>query len=154
MMRAIIPVIIGLLFLSCQPVKNVGREDGRAVYSLNGTWQFLAANGIPEERALAANHEDWDTLRVPGNWDTRDRYAEYVGKGYYQRSFTLPASWKGKQVRLKFGAVYQTSKVWVNGKLMGKHVDGYLPFEYNITDALSWDRSNSVVVMADNTYKR
>ncbi len=153
-MKTIFLIVAGLLLISCQPSRSVRGEHKRTVYSLNGTWQFLASNEIGDESTLGANYESWDTLRVPGNWDTRDRYAKYVGKGFYQRSFTPPKSWKGKQVHLKFGAVYQASKVWVNGQLLGQHIDGYLPFEYNITDVLDWDQANSVVVMADNTYRR
>ncbi len=123
-------------------------------YSLNGTWQFLASNEIDSKGILEASYAKWDTIQIPGNWDTRDRYSEYVGKGYYQKSFELPRSWNGKQVRLKFDAVYETAKVWLNGNLLGKHVGGYTPFEFNITDKIDFKNRNSVIVMADNTYKR
>lgn len=122
--------------------------------SLNGTWQFLASNDKTEEILLKANFSEWDTIQVPGNWDTRARYSEYVGKGYYQKSFELPKGWTNKQIRLKFDAVYETTKVWFNGEYLGEHVGGYTPFEFNITDKVKTNGSNSVVVMADNTYKR
>lgn len=122
--------------------------------SLNGLWNFKASNTISEEEVLSEDYTKWDTLQVPGNWDTHDRYSTYTGKGYYQKNISVPKSWKGKQIRITFEAVYETSKVWVNGKLMGTHIGGYLPFEYNITEYLNLAGENSVVVMADNTYKR
>ncbi|MEM9337502.1 MAG: glycoside hydrolase family 2 TIM barrel-domain containing protein [Bacteroidota bacterium] len=121
--------------------------------SLDGVWSFKAAHDVSEEKILAQT-EPWDTLSVPGNWDTRPRYSEYVGKGYYKRTFRLPKAWSDKQIRIAFKAVYQTSKVWVNGQLVGTHTGGYLPFEYNITDQVRFDQPNEVVVMADNTYQR
>lgn len=123
-------------------------------FSLNGTWQFLASNDVDVKEVLAEDFSKWDTIQVPGNWDTRERYSEYVGKGYYQKTFILPANWKNKQIRLKFDAVYETAKVWLNGTLLGEHVGGYLPFEFNITDKVDFKKENKIVVMADNTYKR
>lgn len=122
--------------------------------SLNGEWKFIASNTVAEYEVLANHKIEWDKIKVPGNWDTQEKYSEFVGKGYYQREFELADSWKGKQVRIKFDAVYQTSKVWINGTLLGKHIGGYTPFEYNITDFVNFDKPNTVLVMADNSYKR
>ncbi|MDO6801340.1 glycoside hydrolase family 2 TIM barrel-domain containing protein [Wenyingzhuangia sp. 1_MG-2023] len=144
-----------LLMTSCKNAKTSTPENSyKKKISLNGNWQFLASNEVAETNVLTQDYKQWDTLKVPGNWDTRKRYAEYVGKGYYQKNFKLPTNWQGKQVRLKFGAVYQTAKVWLNGEFLGTHVGGYLPFEFNITQKVKKKAVNSVVVMADNTIKR
>ncbi|NJB83450.1 glycoside hydrolase family 2 protein [Wenyingzhuangia aestuarii] len=144
-----------LWMTSCKNVNTSTTENSyKKKISLNGSWQFLASNEVDETNVLTQDYKQWDTLKVPGNWDTRKRYAEYVGKGYYQKNFKLPTNWQGKQVRLKFGAVYQTAKVWLNGEFLGTHVGGYLPFEFNITQKVKKKAVNSIVVMADNTIKR
>ena len=122
--------------------------------SLNGTWQFHASNEIGEEKLLDGADVQWDTITVPGNWDTRENYKEFVGIGYYQRNFNVPANWQGSQVRLKFDAVYETAKVWLNGKLLGEHVGGYTPFEFVVTGEVNYGNENVLLVMADNTYRR
>ncbi|OBQ52827.1 glycoside hydrolase family 2 [Tamlana sp. s12] len=124
------------------------------IISLNGIWQFSTEKELSESEILAADYNQWDTLKVPGNWNTHDEYKKYIGKAYYERAFTVPNNWKGKQIRIQFDAVYQTSKVWVNGQLLGKHVGGYTPFEFNITDIVNYDKPNTVLVMADNSYYR
>lgn len=141
-------ILFVAIFSSCQM-----RKDSSIIF-LNGQWQFLASNRLTEKQVLANNNIAWDTITVPGNWDTRKRYSEYVGRGYYQRTFHVPENWKGSQVRIKFDAVYQTSKVWINGNPIGEHVGGYTPFEFNITDKIKFGNENSVTVMADNTYNR
>ncbi|KAA5823748.1 glycoside hydrolase family 2 [Algibacter amylolyticus] len=143
-----------LLMFSCKDNDSAEYGDYKKVISLNGTWQFLASNDVQIEDLIEASYSAWDTLQVPGNWDTRDRYSEYVGKGYYQREFNVPENWDGKQIRIKFDAVYERSKVWLNGTLLGEHVGGYTPFEFNITDIVNLEENNSVLVEADNTYKR
>lgn len=148
--------LIGLFFISLTlfTCNTVEPECNVADISLNGTWQFLASNDITEEAVLKESFTEWDTIQVPGNWDTRERYSEYVGKGYYQKSFEIPKNWNNKQIRLKFDAVYETAKVWLNGEYLGEHIGGYTPFEFNITDKVEFKKENSIVVMADNTYKR
>ena len=55
---------------------------------------------------------------------------------WYEREFTVPASWKGKDVKLHFGAVDWETDVWVNGEYVGKHKGGFDPFSFNITSQL------------------
>ncbi len=121
--------------------------------SLDGTWQFLASEDVEtyeQQKAIKA----WDSITVPGNWDTKEKYSTYSGKAFYRRSFEVPASWSDKHIQIHFGAVYQTAKIWLNGKLLGKHVGGYTPFEFNINQELLPGQPNELVVMADNSYKR
>lgn len=141
-------ILAAILMNSCRI------EETSSTISLYGQWQFLASNHIKEAEILANKTIPWDTITVPGNWDTRKKHSQYVGKGYYQKTFKVPTTWKGSQVRIKFDAVYQTSKVWVNDNLAGKHIGGYTPFEFNITDLIKIGKVNTVIVMADNTYNR
>ena len=54
----------------------------------------------------------------------------------YLRSFSVPAGWAGKRVLLHFGAVMRDAQVLVNGQLVCRHENGYLPFSVDITDEL------------------
>jgi beta-galactosidase/beta-glucuronidase len=51
---------------------------------------------------------------------------------WYQRTFTLPVSWKNKKVLLHFGAVDWKTDVWVNNVKIGSHNGGYTPFTFEI----------------------
>ncbi len=53
---------------------------------------------------------------------------------WYEKKFTLCECFKGKRVRLNFGAVDWQCKVYINGKVIGEHTGGYDPFSYDITD--------------------
>lgn len=65
----------------------------------------------------------------------------------YTRTFTLPDGFIKDRVLLHFGAVDQYAVVYVNGTLVGKHADGYLPFSFDITPYLQ-DGSNTLTVEA------
>ncbi len=119
--------------------------------SLDGPWHFTI-----DPQKLTRPAVEWDTLPVPGNWDTHDAYSQHVGRGTYQRTFTVPAAWRGRRIRLHFGAVYETAEVSLNSQPIGKHEGGYTPFDFDITDRVKWnaDAPNTLTVVADNTYRR
>lgn len=50
----------------------------------------------------------------------------------------------GMKTLLHFGAVDQMADVYFNGKLLGRHEGGYLPFSFDITDVL--EENNRLVV--------
>src|SRR5690606_36625854 len=59
---------------------------------------------------------------------------EYKGVAWYAREVTLPngPEWQGKDIWLVVGACDWEAKVWANGKLLGEHGGGYIPFEFNL----------------------
>lgn len=65
---------------------------------------------------------------------------------WYHRSFVIPPEWKNKKILLHFGAVDWQSEIYVNGKHIGDHVGGYLPFSLDITDAVTFDADNELEV--------
>ncbi len=70
---------------------------------------------------------------------------------WYTREFTVPASWKNKNVLLHFGAVDWQAEVWVNGVKMGSHKGGYTPFSFDITPALTKGSNQITVKVWDPT---
>lgn len=64
----------------------------------------------------------------------------------YQRSFDVPAAWRGKKVLLHFGAVDWKTDVWVNDVKVGSHTGGFTPFSFDVTAALSAKGNNRLVV--------
>ena len=73
----------------------------------------------------------------------------------YRKEFTLDPALRGGRVLLHFGAVDQIAQVSLNGISLGEHKGGYLPFEFDVTDALT-DGVNvltlSVLDALDHTY--
>ena len=70
---------------------------------------------------------------------------------WYQRTFTLPKSWKGQRVLLHFGAVDWRADIWVNDVKAGSHTGGYTAFSFDITDALQNGENTLTVRVWDGT---
>ena len=58
------------------------------------------------------------------------------GTGWYRKIITTDKNFEGKLVKISFDGTYNETKVWVNGIMVGNHVNGYCPYYYDITSAL------------------
>lgn len=56
--------------------------------------------------------------------------------GTYRRTFTIPASWEGRDVYVRFNGVGHGYYLWINGQRIGYSEDSYVPSEFKITDYL------------------
>lgn len=56
--------------------------------------------------------------------------------GSYRREFTVPNSWDGREVYIRFNGAGHGYYVWVNGEKVGYAEDSYLPSEFDITKYL------------------
>jgi beta-galactosidase len=83
----------------------------------------------------------------------RDKHALHgylpVYPAWYRRTFSVPATARGKTIWLNFGGVYRDSVVFINGHLVGQHPSGYTGFRYNIGRFLHYRRPNSLAVFVD-----
>ena len=119
--------------------------------SLDGAWDFAAD---PGGEIQAPDGVAWDaTIRVPF---APEAPASGVGadgflrRAWYRRRFDAPAPPAGGRVLLHFGAVDYHATVWVNGRLVAEHEGGYTPFAADVTDLLTGDGGDEVVVRADD----
>jgi beta-galactosidase/beta-glucuronidase len=132
-------------------------ELGASPYfrSLNGDWRFQYADNptlVPagfESEAYA--DENWDVVRVPGNWQmqgygirnyTNVNYPYPVDPpfvptenpvGCYRRTFTLPSLWESQHIFLNFAGVNSAFYVWVNGQAVGYSQGSHMPSEFDVT---------------------
>lgn len=75
--------------------------------------------------------------------------AKRVGKEnnlWYKTRFVVPQKWQGKRIMMNFGAVDWRCEVLVNGKKVGGHQGGYAPFGIDITDALSGNGQQEMIL--------
>jgi hypothetical protein len=101
-------------------------------------WESLAAWG----EADAAGNDNYFSQRVYRNPLEVDRFnyrdAARFEVGWYRRTFVIPPNeqWNGKRTILTVGAADFFTDCWCNGQHVGRNEGGYLPFEFDLTDAL------------------
>ena len=110
---------------------------------------------------------DWTEVNLPHDWAIEGEFVEdntlgsqpggsgYLptGIGFYRKEFEIPESDKGRKISIEFDGIFRNSTVWVNGHLMGSHLSGYTPSNYDLTDVLRYGREgkNAILVKVDAT---
>jgi beta-glucuronidase len=135
----------GPTYLPQPPTKQVLYEDGQTDrYLLGGTWLYRADPrdvGLAQRWQESTSTDGWTPVTVPNSYNAGDlssqSYYGYVG--WYRRDFTLPAHAFPRYVpasaRLwiaRFESVIYYATVWLNGREIGSHAGGYLPWELDL----------------------
>lgn len=111
------------------PRPQMERKDWQ---NLNGMWNYaIIRKGSPEPTAYDGK------ILVPFCAESSlSGVMKEVGENkelWYNRNFTIPQEWNGKDILLNFGAVDWKADVFVNDILIGSHTGGFTPFTFNIT---------------------
>ena len=141
-------------------------QDG-FVISLDGTWRF-AWDGNSDGEIAVGNPDEIATpfaIDVPSCVEMRGwGVPHYTNMPYphpmtpptidpaynptmlYRRTFTLPDSWRGRRVVLRFEGVASCCEVWLNGRQVGYFEDSRLPSEFDVSSLVEFgaDATNEV----------
>jgi len=120
--------------------------------SFNNDWQYLQHNF--ENPELARSHADWKGVSLPHTWNATDTVDGAPGyrrsASWYKR--TLNVNTDNKITKLYFeGANFET-QVYLNGKLVGEHVGGYIGFDIDLTKGLKDEQNNELLVRVSNRF--
>jgi beta-galactosidase len=148
-----------ILYDNAAAARKGDRSQSPFYQSLNGKWKFNLVKK-PADRPLdfyktSFSDKDWKEIPVPSNWEiegydtpiyTNIVYPfpknppfvdnEYNPVGTYRRTFTVPASWKDREVMLHFASVSGYMLVYVNGQEVGMSKVSKSPAEFDITPYL------------------
>ncbi|WP_114576622.1 sugar-binding domain-containing protein [Saliphagus sp. LR7] len=133
------------------------REDGdpRRSRSLDGEWLFdVDPDAVGMSAGWGTEPAIWVTeanpVDVPHVWQETDDLRGYAGTAWYHRSFDLEeGALDSRRAFLEFGAVDYWATVWVDGERVGDHRGGYLPFEFEVTEALGAGENTVTVAVHD-----
>ncbi len=119
--------------------------------NLNGLWQYAITPQSQRTIPTAWDGQILVPFPVESSLSGVMRMLDKNSYLWYQREFTIPVEWAGRDVMLNFGAVDYQARVYVNGTLVGTHTGGFGNFSLNITDKLQSGTNTLVVMVTDNT---
>ena len=151
------------------PDHLIGWIDSRQILTLNGEWSYIVDpmnNGLPESsffggfpknkiqktgmELIEYNFETAAKIQIPGAWNAEDeKLFFYRGPVWLYKKFNYSPK-KEALTHLYIEGSNFTSKVFLNGSIVGEFVGGYVPFNFNISKYLK-EGENILLVQTDNT---
>jgi beta-galactosidase len=130
--------------------------------SFNNDWKFKL-DSVGSYSDASANDASWRTLNLPHDWSVEGKFDKNApagtgggalpgGLGWYRKTFTIPATQKGKAIFIEFDGVYRNGEVFINGHSLGIRPYGYSSFQYDLTPYLNYGNDKNVIaVKVDNS---
>ena len=140
--------------------QNIANENLlRQEVDFNFGWKFTKQK-VHDAYRIELDDSKWQNVRLPHDWSIEQPYSQentagatgYLpgGVGWYRKHFKSPTS-NGK-TEILFDGVYNHSKVWINGHLLGERPYGYAAFHYDLTPYLNKNGGDNVIaVYVDRT---
>ena len=136
-------------------------EGPRQQLAADAGWRFHLGDPSGAE-APAFVDAGWRRVDLPHDWsiegrpDTANRTGGGggyfpAGIGWYRKTFAAPAGWRGKRVSVEFDGVYMDATVYLNGRKLATHPNGYTSFALDLTPYLAVGGPNVLAVRVDNS---
>ncbi len=113
-------------------------NTARSLIDLSGIWNFsLGPADDFADSQLASPLKKPMTIAVPASYNDQkegENFRDHYGWVFYETFFSVPATLRSQRVVLRFGAVAQSAKIYVNGSLLCQHKGGFLPFEAELPE--------------------
>ena len=127
-----------------KPIQSQGVMQ--TVINLNGEWNFCSSPAKAFWESVNPEKLHWKPIRVPGEWLMQGFTVEKNTRAAYWRKLDIPSDWKGNRIILKCDGLYSDANVYVNGKIVGGHLGGLTPAEFDVTGQIRPGKSNDIVI--------
>jgi hypothetical protein len=121
--------------------------------NLNGKWDFEFDSmdiGLKKDWNNPKAHFSKKIL-VPFPWGSDlSEVKDEADIAWYQRSIKVPGAWKGRKVFVTIGASDWLTTLWLDGKEIGTHQGGYMPFSFDLSTQILFDKEQVITIRVDD----
>ncbi len=146
------------------PLLGFSSPSALKLQKLRDTWSFKldaenAGLAVKWQNTLPEEIDSWPTIQS-GFWEKskcsspelQEKLKNYDGIGWYAQTIKIPENWKGRKIYLYFGAVDESGKIFLNGKLAGERLhdnpdNWLLPFAIRIDQCVDWQKPEQQLVI-------
>ncbi len=145
-----VKVYLLVLFCFIQTFLSFAQE-----LNLKSDWRFKTdPNQLGEQQkwfSKVFDDSSWELVQVPHLWDLQNEYANFKGKAWYRKDFTLNRLDKNKRVFIELGEIGMSYTLYIDGKKVGYVLAGNYLEDFDVTDLLSTDENHQITLEIDNT---
>lgn len=125
--------------------------------TLNGTWTYsfdFGRTGGEKNWKDSKGFEGKITVPFcPESKLSGVAYTDFINTIWYHRTVSVPQGWRGKNIRLNFGAADYETTVYIDGQLVGKHFGTGSSFSFDVTKFLTAGVTSNLVVRVDDNLR-
>jgi beta-galactosidase len=118
-------------------------EPGKSIVEFNDNWLFT-------------KEEEAEQVTLPHTWNLEDGNTGganyYRGECSYVKEFMFGDEYTGKHIYIEVLAANSESKVYVNDKLVTRHLGCYSIYRANITDFVTIGEQAEIKIVVDNSH--
>jgi len=149
----LLPICAALLLISA-----CARNDSPSTIDLTENWRFSPdKNNIgATEHWQSSQYDDsnWPLLSAGKRWEDQG-YPGLDGIAWYRKTVNIPATWRGKDVWMKFGGVNDAFELFVNGKSTSFFGEANISFASKpcfslISSYLEYGKTNQIAVKVND----
>ncbi|MCH8825228.1 MAG: hypothetical protein IH984_17165 [Planctomycetes bacterium] len=119
---------------------------------LGGFWLVCPQQGKDSSQPPVDNCKDWQEINLPCAWQTV-LGTDFHGIAWFKKTVILPEAWhkldSSQRLWIRFQAVATDIEVWINGLSIGKHIGDYVPFQFEIPQAIRNGSSLELLLRVD-----
>ncbi len=134
-----------------------GRTAGAARIDFNPDWRFHLGDAAGAD-AVAFDDAAWEPAMLPHTARIEslvtgepgsDTY-QWQGICWYRKRFSVSPESAGRKIFVRFEGAMNVVDVWLNGAFLGRHLGGWLPFGFDISEQTVAGAENVLAVRLDN----
>ncbi|MCP3929674.1 MAG: glycoside hydrolase family 2, partial [Bacteroidetes bacterium] len=122
--------------------------------NLNGEWDFeFDSEDEGLLKAWNSGSKDFSKkILVPFPWGSElSGLEDEADIGWYKKEINIDPNWESERTFLTIGASDWETTVWLDGKFIGKHQGGYVPFSFELTENVLYGQPQSLIIRVDDT---
>ena len=125
--------------------------------NLNGTWSYTFDFArVGDQKGYTASKGFEGKIVVPFCPESKlsgVQHTDFINTIWYQRPITVPASWQGRNVLLRFGASDYETSIYIDGRFVDRHYGGGASFAVDITPFVQPGKTAQLVVRVDDNLR-
>jgi beta-galactosidase len=142
------------------PSRDLGFGKSQGDFAKSGEFHFATEKfddskwrslNLPHDWAIELPFVDDRSLEGHGFKPLGRSYPE-TSVGWYRRTFDLPAVDAGRRINIEFDGAFRDALVFLNGYFIGRNVNGYAPFAFDLSDFVDPGKKNYLVVRMDASF--
>ncbi len=122
----------------------------RTIVSLNGMWDFdFVSNDYLPTKPLVSSR----LMSVPSSYNdigVTSEFRDYVGIVAYEKSISIPNVLLNENIHLRIGSASHQTRVYIDGKLLGEHIGGFLPMDFSLSENNFKSSEIRITILVDN----